>query len=234
MSVHNRPVLYSKSNIEKTLALVSIKPASAKTTLLDVLTGEYEGGVTMKAFIVMMVLSAVATAVPTYQVFATSEDAIYADGTIRDHYADGVWGESSFEQAQDITQHDDYVTLNPGTVFEVEFSFPLNSGDPQDLWFVPGQTYSVRFARGESWDANPLQLWSSVYNFTVPVSISSSWQDSLSTGIQGVRWRRENIYTLRLRVWYHQAVIDYAFMVLEIPGTQELSSRTWANIKTSL
>ena len=186
----------------------------------------------MKALIVMMVMAAVATAVPTYQVFATSEGAIYADGTIRDHYADGVWGESSFEQAQDITQHDDYVTHNPGTVFEFEFSFPLNSGDPQDLWFVPGQTYSVRFARGESWDANPLQLWSNIYSFTVPVSPSSSWQDSLSTGIQGVRWRREDINTLRLRIWHDTDQIEYAFMVLEI-GTQDLSPSTWASIKSS-
>lgn len=184
----------------------------------------------MKAFIVMMVMvsSILAQEDPQYQVFP------YNSSVGKDYYGTGLWDDPSFVLHQDGINN---VSLSSGggdpNGFYREFNFPLNSGDPQDLWFEKGETYTVRFARGASW--NSITLWNpGEYDITVPPGPSSSWQDSIivSSGLYTMHWRLANYDTLRIRLWA-ASVIDYAFAVLEIPGTQDLSPSTWASIKAA-
>lgn len=184
----------------------------------------------MKALIVMMVMAVVVMAEnPQYQVFP------YNSSEGKDYYGLGLWGDSSFILHEDNMDNTSYPTggSSPSGDFYREFNFPLDSGDPQDLWFETGETYNVRFARGTFW--NSITLWNpGEYDITVPIVPSSSWQDSIivNSGLYTMHWRLADYDTLRIRLWA-ASVIDYAFMVLEIPSTQELSSTTWAAIKSA-
>jgi hypothetical protein len=182
----------------------------------------FERGMTMKALFILTLAIAFSAMADAYQVFAQSSKGV------KDHYGEGQWG-ASFEQVADSIDNCEFI---PGPVSR--FKILLNTGDPQDLCLIPGQTYNVRFARGDSWECNPLQVWSNVYNFTIPVSIGTTWQDSINSGgIQGVRWYRESVTRLRIQMWYDASHINYSFLVIERPNSQDLSPTTWGSIKAS-
>ena len=152
----------------------------------------------MKTLILMAVLSAVAVAEnPQYQVFP------YNSSAVKDYYGTGLWDDPSFVLHQDGINN---VSLPSGgggpSGFYREFNFPLNSSDPQDLWFEKGETYNVRFAKGTSW--NSITLWNpGEYDITVPSGPSSSWRDSIivDSGLYTMHWRLANYNTLRIRLW---------------------------------
>lgn len=177
----------------------------------------------MKAFLVVTLIIAFSSMADAYQVFAQNSSGVH------DHYGEGVWGQSSFVQVPDSVDNCEFIQ---GPVSR--FKILLNTGDPQDLCLVPGQTYNVRFARGDSWECNPLQVWSNVYSFTIPVSIGTTWQDSINSGeVQGVRWYRESVTHLRIQMWYDDWPINYSFLVLERPNSQDLSPTTWGSVKSA-
>lgn len=181
----------------------------------------------MNAFFVLLAVASFALA-DAYQVFAASSELT---GWVQDRYAEGLWNDPSFTHVLDDVEHWEYIS---GGGSSVQFRIPLNTGDSQDVELIPGQTYNVRFARGDSWNG-ALELWSNIYSFEVPVSVSpTAWQDSInSEGIQGVRWRRESVTHLRIQMWYDELQIICSFLSLERPNSQDLAPSTWGSIKSS-
>lgn len=178
----------------------------------------------MNAFFIMMAL---VSHQADYQVFTTSH---LSSGEAQDRWGSGEWGESSFVVHNDA---DPYLYNETQDKQIIEFVYPLNTGDDDDLWFEKGVTYSVRLAEG-SWSPYTINQWFPIDAITVPTEVSEAWADSIS--IQyfpvTVSWRLIDDETLRFQ-FKNLSTYTHIFMVFPIPGSQDLSPTTWGSVKSS-
>lgn len=178
------------------------------------------------SFILMALVSQQAD----YQVFTTSHSST---GEAQDCWGSGEWGEPSFVVHNDADPH---LYNNTQDDQIIEFDYPLNTGDDDDLWFNKGATYSVRLAEGEwgSYGVFTINQWFPVDEITVPSEPSAEWADSISIQYMPVTvsWRLIDDETLRFQ-FKNLSTYTHIFMVFPIPGSQDLSPTTWGSVKSS-